>query len=72
MMCEVRRLFRIETIWTLANLVCAAILTVQLGHVLEAFIAPTTTRTSEEEVLLQDIDFPVVIKITEYLVRPAN
>ena len=63
MTCDVRRIFRLETLWILANLACTAILTVQLANVLEGFVKPTTTRTWEEEVLLQDIDFPVVIRI---------
>ena len=63
MLCNTRRIFTIKTLWMLANLVCTAILTVQLGHVLEGYIKPTITRTWEEKVLLQDIDFPVVIKI---------
>ena len=58
-----KRILKIKTLWILANFVCTAILTVQLGHVLEGYIKPTITRTWEEEVPLQDIDFPVVIKI---------
>ena len=58
-----RRIFTIKTLWALANITCTAILTVQLAHVLEGYIKPTITRTWEEEVPLQDIDFPVVIKI---------
>ena len=58
-----KKILKIKTLWILANFVCTAILTVQLGHVLEGYIKPTITRTWEEEVPLQDIDFPVVIKI---------
>lgn len=63
MMCEMKRIFAIKTLWILVNLACTAILTVQLSHVLEGFIRPTITRTWEEEVDLKDIDFPAVVKI---------
>ena len=58
-----RRIWKIKTLWFLANLVCTAILTIQLAHVLEDYVKPKITRTWEEEVLLEDIDFPVVIKV---------
>ena len=63
MMSEKRRFFTKKTLWIFANLLCTAILTVQLGFVLERFFRPTITSTWEEEVLLEDIDFPVVINI---------
>ena len=36
---------------------------IQLVNVLESYIQPTITRTWEEEVPLEDIEFPLVIKI---------
>ena len=58
-----RRIFTIKHLWVLANLICTALLTVQLAHILEAYIKPTMTRTWEEEVSLRDIEFPLVVKI---------
>ena len=63
MLCDVTRIFTIKTLWILANITCTTILTVQLAHVLEGYIKPKILRTWDEEVLLEDIDFPVVIKI---------
>ena len=59
----VRRIVTIKSVWVLANLVCTAVLVLQLGFVLEGYINPTITRTWEEEMLLEDIGFPVTIKI---------
>ena len=50
-------------LWILAKLTCTALLIVQLVHVLGGFIKPTITRTWEEELPLQVIDFPLVIKV---------
>ena len=50
-------------LWILVKLACTALLTVQLAFVLGGFIKPAITRTWEEEVPLQDIDFPLVLKI---------
>ena len=58
-----RRICTIKSLWFLANLVCTAILIVQLAYVLEVYVNPKITHTWEEEVLLEDIDFPVVIKV---------
>ena len=58
-----RRICTIKSLWFLANLVCTAILIVQLAHVLEEYVKPKITHTWEEEELLHDIDFPVVIKV---------
>ena len=63
MMCDWRRIFTIKTLWYLANLTCTALLTIQLAHILTDYVKPRLTRTWEEEVLLEDIDFPVVIKV---------
>ena len=63
MICDMKRFFSIKALWILANIACTAILTFQLGHVLEGYIKPTITRTWEEDVPLEDIDFPLVIKI---------
>ena len=52
-----------KAIWVLINLLCAAFFTLQLVHILEGYARPTVTRTWEEEVFLQDIDFPLTIKI---------
>ena len=57
------KMFTTKSLWVLANLVCTALLALQLGHVLEGYVNPTITRTWEEEVDLEDIDFPVTIKI---------
>ena len=57
------RMLTSKNIWVLANLVCTAILAIQLANVLEGFIKPTITRTWEEELPLEDMEFPVVIKI---------
>ena len=53
----------VKTVWFLANLVCTVVLTIQLVNVLKGYIQPTITRTWEEEVPLEDIEFPLVIKI---------
>ena len=63
MMCDRKRFFAIKTLWVLANLAGTIILTVQLAHVLEGYIRPTVTRTWEEEILLKDIEFPLVVKV---------
>lgn len=57
------RMPSIKTVWVFANLVCTVVLAIQLVNVLESYIQPTITRTWEEEVPLEDIEFPLVIKI---------
>ena len=52
-----------KTLWILINITCAGILAVQLFHVLTGYLKPTITRTGEKEVPLQDMDFPLVIKV---------
>ena len=49
--------------WLLVNLFCTVVLTVQLVVVLDSYVNPTNTRTWDEEVMLADIEFPVVFKI---------
>jgi hypothetical protein len=44
-------------------LVCAAALVFQLGHVLDGYIHPSVTNTVVEERDLQDLDFPLMLKI---------
>ena len=56
-------IFTIKTLWVLANLVFTALLTVQLTHVLGGYIKPQITQTWEEEVPLEVMEFPLVIKI---------
>ena len=63
MMCDMKRFFTIKTLWVLANIAGTIILSVQLAHVLESYIRPTVTRTWEEEILLKDIEFPLVVKV---------
>ena len=57
------KIFTPKAFWVVANLACTAVLAFQLAHVLEGYIRPTITRTWEEEVPLQEIDFPLVVKI---------
>ena len=52
-----------KAIWVLVNLLCIVFFSLQLVHILEGYAKPTVTRTWEEEVFLQDIDFPLTIKI---------
>ena len=60
---DLERILTTKSLWVLANLVFTALLALQLGHVLEGYVNPTITRTWEEEVDLEDIDFPVTINI---------
>ena len=62
-MVDMGKIVSSKTIWVLANLACTVVLAIQLTHVLEGYLKPTITRTWEEEVPLQDIEFPLVIKI---------
>ena len=62
-MFDTGRMFTIKSLLVLANLVCSVVLAIQLANVLEGFIKPTITRTWEEEVLLDDIEFPLTIKV---------
>ena len=47
----------------LINIACILAATIQLGFILESFIKPTLLNTSVKEIDLQDIDFPIEIKI---------
>ena len=49
--------------WRLINIACVLAAIVQLGFILESFIKPTLLNTSVKEIDLQDIDFPIEIKI---------
>ena len=62
-MCDIKSLFSLKTLWILANITCTVILTVQLSVVFEGYIKPTITRTWEKDVPLQNMDFPLVIKV---------
>ena len=53
----------VKLLWVVVNLFCTAVLVIQLANILTSYIKPTLTRTWEEEVLLADIDFPVIVKI---------
>jgi len=59
----IRQLLALKTLWILANIVFTAFLTVQLANVLEGYIKPQTTQTWEEYARLDDMEFPLVIKI---------
>ena len=62
-MLDMAEVFTAKTLWMLANIICLAFLAIQLANVLQSSIKPTITRTWEEEVLRQDIEFPAVIKV---------
>ena len=49
--------------WHLVHLACATALLVQMWGVLGAFINPTLTNTSQREVHLRDINFPLALSI---------
>ena len=59
----IRQLLGLKTIWVLANIVFATFLTLQLANVLEGYIKPQTTRTWDEYARLDEMEFPLVIKI---------
>ena len=59
----VRQLLALKTLWVSANIVFTALLTVQLSHVLQGYIKPQTTRTWDEYARLEDMEFPLVVKI---------
>ena len=61
MISHLKGLFTLKTLWICANITAMAFLTAQLVHVLEGFFKPTITRTWEEEVLLKDMDFPLLV-----------
>ena len=63
MICNLKGLFTLKTLWICANITATAFLTAQLVHVLDGFFKPSITRTWEEEVLLKNMDFPLVAKI---------
>ena len=56
-------MFTSNRFWILANIACTIALVIQLAHVLDGFVKPTITRTWEEEVSLEDIKFPLIIKV---------
>ena len=60
---EIRQLFTLKTLWVSANIVFTALLAVQLSHVLQGYIKPQNTRTWDEYARLEDLEFPLVIKI---------
>ena len=49
--------------WRMINFACIVAATIQLGFILKSFLKPTLLNTSVEEIDLQDIDFPIEIKI---------
>ena len=49
--------------WNLINIACILAAIIQLGFIIESFIKPTLMNTSVKEIDLQDIDFPIEIKI---------
>ena len=56
-------LLGLKTIWISANIVFTTFLTVQLANVLEGYLKPQTTRTWDEYARLDEMEFPLVIKI---------
>ena len=63
-----RDLCKLNTLWVLANIAFTALLLVQLANILEGYIHPQTRHTWEKKEPLQNIEFPLVIKIC---VKPA-
>lgn len=59
----VEMLTNVKWLWVLVNLFCTVVLTIQLANILEGYIKPSLTRTWEEELMLRDIDFPVIVKV---------
>ena len=53
----------LKTLWILANIVFTTFLTVQLANVLEGYLKPQTTRTWDENARLENMEFPLMIKI---------
>ena len=49
--------------WRLIDIACILAALIQLGFILEGFIRPTLLNTSVKEIDLQEIDFPIEIKI---------
>ena len=49
--------------WRLIDLACVLAALLQLGFLIEGFIQPTLLNTSVKEVDLQEMDFPIEIKI---------
>ena len=58
-----RQLMALNTLWILSNVVFTVFFTIQLAHVLQGYIKPQTTRTWDEDVRFEDMEFPLVIKI---------
>ena len=58
-----RQMLTIKTLSLLANIVFTAFLTIQLARVFEDYIKPQTTRTWDEYARLEDMEFPLVVKI---------
>ena len=59
----VEMLTSVKWLWVMVNLFCSVVLAIQLANILEGYIKPSLTRTWEEELMLRDIDFPVIVKI---------
>ena len=59
----VEMLTSVKWLWVIVNLFCTVVLAIQLANILEGYIKPSLTRTWEEELMLRDIDFPVIVKI---------
>ena len=53
----------LNTLWILSNVVFTVFFTIQLAHVLQGYIKPQTTRTWDEYARLEEMEFPLVIKI---------
>ena len=58
-----RQLMALNTLWILSNVVFTVFFTIQLAHVLQGYIKPQTTRTWDEYARLEEMEFPLVIKI---------
>ena len=52
-----------KRVWVLAHLFCICIFFVQLFQLLPSYFAPTTTHTEVKEVELEDMNFPLIVKI---------
>ena len=59
----IRQLLTMKTLWISANIAFTAFLTVQLAYVLEGYVKPETTWTWDEHEQLEELEFPLVIKI---------
>ena len=59
----ITQMLTLKTLSVLANIVFTAFLTVQLARVFEDYIKPQTTRTWDEYARLEEMEFPLAIKI---------